>query len=181
MYFQCKAYQLPTKFVFKNISSISIGFFKILTFFYVYSYSFVPGCDMLTIAAEEATRENKPNKIKNRISKIPFGRIRKELCFRFLFDCLFFVPLLGLSLRHAYHFCKVYSIVFDEMTFDGRDVAACPRHRSLAREVEYFKRHRVEGKRSKKIISSFVPRLRSLRHPRLRNGIPVIILDPIVV
>lgn len=69
--------------------------------------------DAATMARRRPGKQTEQN--QNRISKIPFGRIRKELCFRFLFDCLFFRSIVGSvasRLRHAYHFCGVYSIVF---------------------------------------------------------------------
>lgn len=60
-------------------------------------------CTMMRgVLAGNQTKQN-----QNRISKIPFGRIRKKCCFRFLFDCLFFRSIVGLSgLRHAYPFLQ---------------------------------------------------------------------------
>lgn len=145
--------------------------------FYINSYNFVPNRDMLTIAAEEG-KQTEQN--QNRISKIPFGCIRKKLCFRFLFDCLFFrsiVRSVGTStcvpfLQSLFHCIRTS----DTWWTRQRSLPPAPR----CCEVKYYKRQ--DFKRSQKIylyISRSIQPPR-LQNPRLRNGIPVIILDPVV-
>lgn len=76
------------------------------------------------MAAEEARQPQTKQKFKNRISKIPFCRIRKKFCFRFLFDCLFFPAIVEdvgtMTLVHIFAksipLCRYHSVTCDGRT-----------------------------------------------------------------
>lgn len=134
---------------------------------------------------------NQTKQNQNRISKIPFGRIRKKCCFRFLFDCLFFRAIVGLSgCDTRTHFCTVYAIVLEwHLTDDWLPPAPGSAPRLPWPHILYRSYIRSRSQKTDSIHPASPVRryITSTKighkewHPRLRNGIPVIILDPVIV